>query len=83
MQLFQLALMVSVAMLPPFGLTVGGERASHSCSVDRKPEAQVKLLTEKELDPLFLLISFRFLSCFIVWFCGMVEEEGSQHCCKE
>lgn len=54
MQLFQLALMVSVAMLPPFGLTVGGERASHSCSVDRKPEAQYKLLTEKELDPLFL-----------------------------
>lgn len=71
MQLFQLALMVSVAMLPPFGLTVGGERASHSCSVDRKPEAQVKLLTEKELDPLFLLISFQIsflFYCLVLWY---------------
>lgn len=68
-------------MLPPFHPIVGGERVSHSCSVDRKAEAQDKLLTEKELDLLFLLISFWIFYCFIVWFCGIVEEEGSQHCC--
>lgn len=58
MQLFQLALTVRAAMLPPFHPIVGGEHVSHSCSVDRKAEAQDKLLTEKELDLLFLLISF-------------------------
>lgn len=60
--------MVSVAMLPLFGLTVGGEHVSHSCSVDRKPEARDKLLTEKELDPLFLLISFQISFLFYCLF---------------
>lgn len=81
MQLFQLGLIVTVAMLPPFGSVVGGVCVGHSCSVDRKAETPDKLLTEKELDPLFLLISFWIFYCFIVWFCGTVEVEGSQHCC--
>lgn len=46
MQLFQLALTVSAAMLPLFDLIVGGDHVSHSCSVERKAEAQDKLLTE-------------------------------------
>lgn len=78
---FQLALIVTVAMLPPFGVIVGGVCVGRSCSVDRKAETLDKLLTEKELDPFFLLISFWIFYCCNVWFCGTVEEGGSQHCC--
>lgn len=42
MQLFQLALIVSTAMLPTFGPIVGVECVSNSCSVDSKDEAQDK-----------------------------------------
>lgn len=73
--------MVNVAMLPPFGPIVGVEHVNHSCSVDRKAEAQDKFLTERGLDPLSILISFCIFYCCIVLFCSMVEEEGRQHCC--
>jgi len=66
LQLFQLTLIVSVAMLPPFGPIVGGKCVSHNCSVDRKAEAQDRLSTEKELDPLlWISLWIFFLFC---WF---------------